>query len=89
MHQFDLRKELWPEDSGGPVERMEQKIVKVLTAKGTLSLSRLIDFCHVKRPGSGGYETFNRSLKALTATRQIVSTGKTQRGAPVYALGDQ
>jgi hypothetical protein len=89
MHQFDLRKELWPEDSGGPVERMEQKIVKVLTAKGTLSLSRLLDFCHVKRPGSGGYETFNRSLKALTATRQIVSTGKTQRGAPVYALGDQ
>jgi putative DNA primase/helicase len=89
LHQLELRNELWPEDAGGPVERMEQKIVKVLTAKGTLSLSRLIDFCHVKRPGSGGHETFNRSLKALIATRQVVMTGKTQRGAPVYSLGDK
>jgi hypothetical protein len=88
MHQLEVRKELWPEDAGGPVERMEQKIVKALTGKGRLSIARLIDFCHVSRGGSGGREAFNRAMKALTLSQELRVIGKTQRGAPVYALGN-
>jgi putative DNA primase/helicase len=86
LYQLEVRKELWPEDAGGPVERMEQKVVKALTGKGSLSLARLIDFCHVSRGGSGGREAFNRAMKALTLSQELTVVGKTQRGAPVYAL---
>jgi hypothetical protein len=86
QHQLELRNELWPEDAGGPVERAEQRIVKTLATKGTLSLTRLIDFCHVRRPGSGGFEAFNRALKSLTLGQVIRMIGKSQRGAPIYAL---
>jgi hypothetical protein len=46
----------------------------------------LIDFCHVRRPGSGGFEAFNRALKSLTLGQVIRMIGKSQRGAPIYAL---
>jgi hypothetical protein len=38
-------------------------------------------------PGSGGHEVFNRALRALTVSRGVEVVGKSQRGAPVYALG--
>jgi len=86
LHQLELRNELWPVDAGGPVERAEQRIVKVLGAKGTLSLTRLIDFCNVKRGGSGGFEAFNRALRALTQSQVLRVVAKSQRGSPIYAL---
>jgi hypothetical protein len=86
LHQLDVRNELWPEDAGGPTERMERGIVKAL-AKGSLTITRLIDFCNVNRPGSGGHEVFNRALRALTLSRGVEVVGKSQRGTPVYALG--
>jgi hypothetical protein len=70
------------------VERMKQKIVKALTGKGTLSLKRLEDFCHVRRGGSGGHEAFNRAVRALTSSQEVTVVGKTQRGQPFYALGN-
>ena len=89
MHQLEVRKELWPEDAGGPVERMEQKIVKALSAKGTLSLNRLKDFCNVRRGGSGGHEAFNRAVRALISSKEVTVVGKSQRGSQIYALGSQ
>jgi hypothetical protein len=87
QHQLEVRKELWPEDAGGPVEQMEQRIIRSLTTKGTLSLKRLKDFCNLRRGGSGGYEVFNRALRALTLSREVIVIGESQRGAPVYSLG--
>jgi putative DNA primase/helicase len=86
MHQLDVRNELWPEDAGGPIERMERCIVKALV-RGSLTITRLRDFCNVNRPGSGGHEVFNRALRALTLSRGVEVVGKSQRGTPVYAMG--
>jgi putative DNA primase/helicase len=85
LHQLELRNELWPEDAGGPVERMERAVLKTL-AKGSLTLTRLIDYCNVNRPGSGGHEVFNRALRALVYTHSVKVVGKSQRGTLVYAL---
>jgi putative DNA primase/helicase len=85
LHQLELRNELWPEDAGGPVERMERAILKAL-AKCSLTVTRLIDYCNVNRPGSGGYEVFNRALKALVFSHTVKAVGKSQRGTLIYAL---
>jgi putative DNA primase/helicase len=83
-HQLDVRRALWPEDAGSPVEMMEQRILKALTGK-TLPLPRLIDWCNVNRPGSGGRDVFNRAIRALLASGDVWVIGKTQRGSPIYA----
>jgi hypothetical protein len=86
LHQLEVRKELWPEDAGGPVERLEKKIVKALKVKGTLSLTSLKDLCHLYRPGSGGHEAFNRAVQALTRSQEITVIGKTRKGSLLYTL---
>jgi hypothetical protein len=84
LHQLDVRRALWPEDAGSPVEMMEQRILKALMGK-KLSLARLIDWCNVNRPGSGGRDVFNRAIRALLASGDVRAAGKTQRGSMVYA----
>jgi hypothetical protein len=51
-----------------------------------LSLAKLMDWCNVNRPGSGGRDVFLRALKALTASGDILAIGRTQRGSAIYAL---
>ncbi len=82
--QLAIRKALWPEDAGSPVEMMEQRILKALTGRN-LSLPRLIDWCNVNRQGCGGRDVFMRSLKALTLSGDVRQVGKTQRGVSIYA----
>lgn len=86
-HQLELRQLLWPEDSGGPVERMERKIVDVLRKYGPQSDRALIQRCNVAREGSGGREVYSRALRALTCgTHEVVRVGLTSRGRPVWGL---
>ena len=85
-NQLAIRQVLWPEDAGKPTEQFEHKIRKALAAKGPLSLSRLVDYCHVRRPGSGGMEDFLRAIKSLTNGGEIKVVGRTRKGAAIYAL---
>jgi CHC2 zinc finger len=85
-NQLAIRQALWPEDAGAPTEQFEQKIRKVLAAKGTQSFTKLVDRCHVYRPGSGGMENFLRAIKSLTTAGEIRVMEKTRKGASIYAL---
>jgi hypothetical protein len=84
-YQPAVRRALWPEDGGNLVEQFEQKILKSLEGR-QLSLAKLMDWCNVNRPGSGGRDVFLRALKALTASGDILAIGRTQRGSAIYAL---
>jgi hypothetical protein len=82
--QLEIRKLLWPEDAGNPIEQFERKIMKALTGR-SLTMARLLDFCNVNRAGSGGRNTFLQSLKALTTSGDILVAGRTRKGTVVYA----
>jgi hypothetical protein len=85
-NQLAIRQVLWPEDAGAPTEQFEQKIRKVLADKGPQSLTKLIDRCHVRRPGSGGTENFLRAINSLTKSSEINVAGRTQRGVALYSV---
>jgi len=84
-HQLALREALWPQDGGDNVEQMTHRILKALDCR-TLSVTRLMDYCHTKRLGSGGPEAFNRALRSLLATQQIRQVGKNRKNQAVYTL---
>ena len=86
MHQLAVRRELWPEDAGGPEERMERAVIAALVTKGTLSLSRLRNCCHVERAGSGGREMFGRAIQSLERVQEIARVGRNRKGSVVYGL---
>jgi len=84
QHQLEIRRVLWPEDRGDNVERMAHRILAASDGKN-LSIARLMDYCHVKRLGSGGPEAFYRALTSLQRTKQIAEKGKNRKEQPVYA----
>lgn len=86
-HQLELRKLLWPEDAGSPVERMERKILDALRKHPPQSDRGLIQLCNVNREGSGGREVYHRAIKALThGSREIREVGKTRKGSRIWGL---
>jgi putative DNA primase/helicase len=90
QHQLELRRLLWPEDAGLPVERMERKILAVLRKHGGPLPDRVLaQLCNVNREGSGGREVYGRALRALVyGSHEVVKVGETRKGAPVWALAE-
>jgi hypothetical protein len=86
-HQLELRRLLWPPDAGSPVEIVERKIMDALRKYGTLSDRGLAKACHLERPRSGGYEVYNRAMRALLYSHQIEIVGRTRKNKPAYGLG--
>jgi len=85
--QLELRKCLWPDDRGGPVEVFERRILDVLRASThPLGERDLVKLCNVSREGSGGREIFNRAMLALTRTREIEVNGQNKKKNPLYSV---
>ena len=85
-NQLENRLALFPEDAGSLTEIMERIIIRTLKAKGTASEKELKDKCNVYRPGSGGFETFNRAIRSLVLSHEIEIFNKTRKGTPLYRL---
>lgn len=86
QNQLELRRRLWPDDRGGPVEVFERRILVAL-ATGPKADRDLIKLCHVNREGSGGREVYGRAIKSLFyGSHEIEVVGQTRKKRPVYAL---
>lgn len=89
QQQLDLRRLLWPEDAGSPVERMERRILEALRKRGPMTDRQLVQYCNVRREGSGGREVYGRAVKALAyGSHEIRQVDKTRKGLPIWALAE-
>jgi hypothetical protein len=88
-HQLVLRKELWPEDAGSPVERMERRIRATLIKQGELTDRDLMKACHTEREGSGGSAIYVYARNAMLAAKVIEKSSLTKRGSQKYRLTEE
>jgi hypothetical protein len=84
-YQYEVRSALWPEDSGTLVSQMEVRITRALRNR-RFSASLLASRCHVDRPDYGGYEVFNRALRALQIAGKVVNSGVNRKGKALLVL---
>lgn len=86
--QLELRKCLWPDDRGGPVEVFERRILEVLrNADRPMSDRDISTKCHVNREGSGGREAYHRAIKSLRdGSREIEVQGQNRNKQPMYGI---
>jgi hypothetical protein len=86
-HQLALRKELWPEDAGSLVERMERRIHAALRKNGDELTDRdLMKACHTERDGSGGSAVYVYARNAMLAAKVIEKGSLTKTGNQRYRL---
>ena len=86
--QLELRRALWPDDRGGPVEVFERRILDTLKRRGVPMTDRdLVKACHVNREGSGGRDMYSRAIKSLLyGSREIETAGANRKKQPYYIL---
>lgn len=90
-HQYQTRRACWPLDVS-PDEH-EQSGVLILNAlenhRGKpLSTNQLANLTNARRVGSGGFEVFNRALRALTTAGEVEIAGLTRKKTPLFRLAE-
>lgn len=86
-HELEIRRLLWPIDTGNDVSKNEQRILTAITKQGPMTKSGVQKWSNAAKC-SGGVEAWNRAWTALIRADMIVPTGKTDVRKQKWVLPD-